>query len=354
MASTMASTTISLNRELQVRKEMIMKIKILFLLLAFHYSIALAQDNDNERFITKLTVLDANEKVSQHLFNSVIPKFDGAEIMSLVEQANLQLKQAEENGFKHLQPTIAPMLALGNQASCSAINSEACPDSRAIIERINRLINRDAGTGVITLATNQGAQTIKLFESIVEPHCSDSPSLRCAMAVNVAENLWEISGLYRAIANTLNQEDKLTSTAKLTLLDRQWRSYKNDTIKLWPQEVLLSSLTFRPNERGFSPPPNYKILSLRPSLGLSYLSDASPDFSPTINVDLIGIYWWKYHGSKTSTGRGIAASLVWNGDDTAYGLTYHHNPKWSATLARSNENKVVFSVSFQLAYWLLK
>ncbi|MFT4629599.1 MAG: hypothetical protein ACI8PV_000713 [Dinoroseobacter sp.] len=138
---------------------------------------------------------------------------------------------------------------------------------------------------------------------------------------------------------------------------RKWQSYKDDTILLWPQEVLLNSLVFNPDQKGLSEAPNYKLLSLRPALRLSYLSDAKHHFQPTLNVDLLAVYWWRYgepDGASAQPGRGIAATLIVDGSDTALGLTYHHNPKWSATIAQGDDNDLMVSLSFQLASWFLK
>ena len=120
---------------------------------------------------------------------------------------------------------------------------------------------------------------------------------------------------------------------------------------------MLNSLVFNPDKEGLNEPPSYKLLSLRPAIGLSYLSDENHHIQPTLNIDLLGIYWWKYggeDGASAQAGRGVAATLILDGSDTALGLTYHHNPKWSATIAHGDDNDLVVSISFQLASWFLK
>ena len=228
-----------------------------------------------------------------------------------------------------------------------------CDQTSDLVLELNRKVNRDAGTGFVVLPSKEGNKSISLFESFIEQNCDQYPSVKCHSATQAAIDLWDIAGAFRSASNFFNQQEKSESLSKIDLLDKQWKSYKDDTIQLWPQETLLSSIFFRQNRDGFTPPPNYKILSLRPALGMTYLSDGSPDFQPTLNMDLLGIYWWKHQDGKAKPGRGLAASLVWSGDDTAYGVTYHHGPKWSATLASSDENDVVLSISFQLGYWLL-
>jgi len=249
---------------------------------------------------------------------------------------------------------ISPALTLlGRELSQAATREQ----SRLAIDKLNRLVARDAGTGFVVLPNSaKESSQINLYAQVIDTHCNSETTLICAQATELAKNLWWIAGEYRAFANNLNIHDKTSSLEFNERLEQQWQSYKNNTIKLWPQEVLLSSLSYRTSDQGLSAPPNYKLLALRPSIGLSYLSDQSHRVQPTINIDLLGIYWWQYGGDNgvaAKSGKGVSASLIWDGDDTAYGLTYHHNPKWSATLARGNENEVVISISFQLAHWLV-
>ncbi len=230
-------------------------------------------------------------------------------------------------------------------------------ESRMAINIINAKVARDAGSGFVMLPkSDQETIQINLYAEVIGTHCNDEASLMCNQATTLAKNLWWVAGEYRAFADSKNASDKIASLAFNQRLDNQWRSYKDDTIKLWPQEVLLNSLVYRTSDKGLSAPPSYKLLGLRPSLGLSYLSDQRHRIQPTLNLDILGVYWWRYGGDNGVTaqpGRGISASLVWDGDDTAYGMTYHHNPKWSATIAHGDENDVVFSISFQLAHWLV-
>lgn len=223
------------------------------------------------------------------------------------------------------------------------------------LEGINASVNRDAGTGFVILPNKKGNKTeISLYDDILAKNCRDEASQKCTQAFNFAASLWWIAGQYRRLANNFNQDAKQQSLVFNQRLDSKWRSYKDDTIELWPQEVLLNSVVYSPSKRGLSAPPSYKLLALRPSLGLTYLSDQSHHIQPTINIDLLGVYWWRYSDAGAGPGRGVSATLVWDGDDTAYGLSYHHNPKWSATLAKGDDNDTVISISFQFAYWLLK
>ncbi|GHA04320.1 hypothetical protein GCM10008090_12070 [Arenicella chitinivorans] len=230
-------------------------------------------------------------------------------------------------------------------------------DKRDLIEQINRAVTRDAGTGFVQLPSTQNAVlSIDLYQLLAR-HCTDEPNTTCGQASALSQHLWQLSGQLRGIASTLNQKDVADSLTYQTKLDQQWRAYKDQTIKLWPHEVLLNSLIYQPKASGFSTPPAYKIMTLRPAIGLSYLSEADHRIQPTLNVDLLGVYWWKYQFSdrvSATPGRGIAASMVWDGSDVAYGLSYHASPQWSATIARGDDNDVVVSLSFQLAYWLFR
>jgi len=246
----------------------------------------------------------------------------------------------------------------GNALSNEITQATTAEQNRAAISKINRLVSRDAGTGFVMLPVSS-VQTnqINLFGQLIGAHCSEQTSLVCAEASMLAQSLWWVAGEYRAFADKKNIADKAASLEFNNQLDRQWRSYKDDTIKLWPQEVLLNSMFYQSASKGLSSPPSYKLLALRPSLGVSYLSDESHRIQPTINLDILGVYWWNYggkHNTEAQPGRGISASLIWDGDDTAYGLTYHHNPKWSTTIAHGSDNDVVLSISFQLAHWLIR
>jgi hypothetical protein len=251
--------------------------------------------------------------------------------------------------IKKIQPSLTTLSKQFDQANSAELKQD-------LVNKINRGIVRDAGTGFVLFPDTNGKNIeINLFYKLVDRHCQHAATTRCAQSTELALNLWFIAGEFRALADQLNQADREASLAFNNNLDSQWRSYKDDTIKLWPQEVLLNSMVFKPSNKGLSAPPNYKLLTLRPTLGLSYLSDQSHRFQPTINIDLLGIYWWQYGADgKASTGRGISATAIWDGDDTALGLSYHHNPKWSFTLAHGDENDVVVSLSFQLAHWFLK
>lgn len=299
-------------------------------------------------FNAATTKNEAEQQLNKAMFNKNLPTI--VSVSQTVTDIDQRLGTHIKAGFSFIEPIRKATYDLGLQAACA----EHCEDSAALIQQLNRRVNRDAGTAVVLLPTSNSSQSVSLLDDLITPNCSDSASPKCTNATLLAIDLWRIAGLYRSFANHLNTRDKQTSLKKLAELDQQWLSYKNDTIKLWPQEVLLSSLLFKQNHHGFTAPPNYKLLTLRPHLALSYLSDGSPDIQPTLNVDLLGVYWWQYQGSKANKGQGLAASLVWTGDDTAYGVTYHHGPKWSATLASSDEQDVIFSVSFQLGYWLLK
>lgn len=237
------------------------------------------------------------------------------------------------------------------------VNAGTLTQKSAAIIELNNSVNRDAGTAFLQLP-NGPHSTIELdlYEDIVNPSCSESTTENCAEAYTLAANLWWIANYFRSLPDFYNDDDIIDSLAFNQRLNKKWLSYKDDTILLWPQEVLLNSLVFKQEDHGFTEPPAYKLLSLRPSIGLTYLSDQDHKIQPTLNVDLLGIYWWKYAGEDgvmAQPGRGIAASLIWDGSDTALGMTYHHNPKWSVTIAHGNDNDVVLSVSFQLAAWFL-
>ena len=262
------------------------------------------------------------------------------------------------NRDKDLLDSLGKIVTPLDDLRAAAESAETPEEKRAAILNINKSVNRDAGTGFVVFPDANGQPLqLNLFSEVIAANCLPQATSRCGRAAELAQTLWMTAGGYRALSDALNAEDKAASLAYNERLDRKWRSYKDDTIKLWPQEVLLNSIVYQPEESGLSEPPSYKLLALRPALGLSYLSDDSHHFQPTINVDLLGVYWWQYggeSGAEAQPGRGISASLVWDGDDTAYGITYHHNPKWSATLAHGDENDVVVSISFQLAHWFIR
>jgi hypothetical protein len=298
---------------------------------------------------------DAYQKLNQTLLetkNSSNYKSNGLEVT--LERINCYLKsQMTENKLHaELINEIQPPL---NQIIQQFIHANSMERQHELINSINRNIVRDAGTGFVLFPNTNGKNVeINLFYRLIDRHCQTEATKRCADSATLAQNLWSIVGEFRALADQLNQQDKKASLAFNNSLATQWRSYKDDTIKLWPQEVLLNSMVFKPSKKSLSAPPNYKLLTLRPALGLSYLSDQSHRFQPTVNLDLLGIYWWQYGANgKASMGRGISATAIWDGDDTALGLSYHHNPKWSLTLAQGDDNDVVVSLSFQLAHWLV-
>lgn len=245
-----------------------------------------------------------------------------------------------------------PLRDLGQLFSQASTQRE----KRSAINAINSQVARDAGTGFVVFPSiDNKTLEINLFSTLINQACGLKASAECARSTELAQNLWWIAGEYRGFSDHLNQYDKKSSSVFNQNLDTQWRSYNEDTLQLWPQEVLMNSIIYQPSKQGLSSPPRYKLIGLRPSIGLSYLSDQSHRVQPTLNVDLVGVYWWEYgNDNKAQTGRGIAATLIWDGDDTAYGLSYHHNPKWSFTIAHGNDNDIVVSMSFQLAHWLLK
>ena len=296
--------------------------------------------------------VDLDRAQATSKLNNFLLTHDAQHSLSLEEAITMALSRLETHQVEPYPAIHEPMSAIADKVKTCW--QGPCEKRLSIVEKINRDINRDSGTGVVVLPSTNGISNINLFSDVIEPNCSSKASQQCAEAAKAAIDLWNIAGSFRGFANYLNQQEKSDSLATLSLLDTQWKSYKEDTIKLWPQETLLSSIVFKQNKDGFTAPPNYKLLALRPSLGLTYLSEGSPDFQPTVNMDLLGLYWWKYEQGKAQPGRGLAASLVWSGDDTAYGLTYHHNPKWAFTLAHSNQKDIVFSISFQVGYWLLK
>lgn len=298
---------------------------------------------------------DAYQRLNQTLLQTNSSGSNvGDSSVTTLERINCYLKSqiAEDELHAELIKEIQPSLAkLGKQFD----QANSAELKQALINSINRDIVRDAGTGFVMFPrANDKKFEINLFYKLIDRHCQKVATKRCAQSTELAQNLWFIAGEFRALAGQLNQADKKASLAFNNNLDTQWRSYKDDTIKLWPQEVLLNSMVYKPSSKGLSTPPNYKLLTLRPALGLSYLSDQSHRFQPTVNLDLVGIYWWRYGANgKASMGRGISATAIWDGDDTALGLSYHHNPKWSLTLAQGDENDVVVSLSFQLVHWLV-
>jgi len=322
------------------------KIIILFSLVCGTNALACESPLENQG-IAKLNLKQATGALSRALLSlersKPNPTQNVADIDCYLE------KQTEF--FTRLDEIRLPLKTLGD----ALLTAQDLTDKRAVTNKLKRLIARDASTGFVQFPNSkESAVSFNLFNELVNTYCSDEGSRACGYATDLAKKLWWIAGEYRSFADTVNQDDKVASLEFIEKLDRQWRSYKNDTIKLWPQEVLLNSLTYKPNSQGLSPPPAYKLLALRPALGLSYLSDQNHRIQPTINVNLLGIYWWQYDDTSASAGRGLSASLIWDGDDTAYGLTYHHNPKWSATLANGDKNDIVVSISFQLAHWLLR
>lgn len=280
------------------------------------------------------------------LTNATIDDLNQADVVCLLNN-----NKTLYAGLESALPTIQVWLELRQRTDLSQ------DEKRHAIEQINRAVTRDAGTGFVQLPSTQDAVLAVDLYQILNTHCTAQPSKRCGEASMLTRKLWHLSGQVRAIARNLNQSDVADSLTYQTKLDQHWRAYKDETIALWPHEVLLNSMAYQPKASGFSAPPAYKIMALRPAIGLSYLSEADHRIQPTLNVDLLGVYWWKYHDSErisASPGRGIAASMVWDGSDVAYGLSYHASPKWSLTLARGDENDVVVSLSLQLAYWLFR
>lgn len=294
-----------------------------------------------------IDIKTAKRELQQVFYTSEPPNLASDQILCILDAAIKWYGPAEE--LAHSLRSI----------SASLDQVESPQQKRQLISHINQNVMLDRGTGYIALPRLSEAQRyqrreIDLNHLLETQGCTQTASKQCRRSLNFATKLWYIAHNVRAWSDQLNQSDKTASVKYQSNLAQQWRSYRQDTIKQWPQEVFLNSLFYRPRKEGLSTPPNSKLLFLRPALGLSYLSDNNPDFQPTLNLDLLGIYWWRYQDNLAGEGRGLAASLVWDGDDTAYGLTYHHNPNWAITLATSNENDVIVSVSFQLAYWLLK
>lgn len=294
----------------------------------------------------------ATQLLNQALFNSNRLKSEPKTNLARIDcylLTQVETNKSHSNTLGKIQPPLKNLGQLFSQANTSQEKREA-------INAINSQVARDTGTGFVLFPNiGGGSIEISLFSKLIDQACGLEATSECAKATELAQNLWWIAGEYRGLSDHLNQDDKSSSLVFNQNLDTQWRSYKEDTIKLWPQEVLLNSIVYQPSKQGLSSPPSYKLLGLRPSIGLSYLSDQKHRIQPTINVDLLGVYWWKYGSdNKAQAGRGIAATLIWDGDDTAYGLSYHHNPKWSFTVAHGDDNDVVVSVSFQLAHWLLK
>lgn len=300
------------------------------------------------------TLEQAKNQLSNHLLaQDQAPFKQDRTATQMIESIDCYLSVIARH-IKSLQLTAPQLKDLG----LALANSKSSDSARNALNRINRSINRDAGTGFLQFPNGDDSTLeIDLFEDFLTPTCTKYASDSCAQSLAVAQHLWWIGGYYRALADNYNESDINASLAHNDRLVRMWKSYKDDTILLWPQEVLLNSLVFSPAKKGLSEPPNYKLLSLRPALGLSYLSDANHHFQPTLNIDLLGVYWWRYggvDGATAQTGRGVAATLIVDGSDTALGLTYHHSPKWSATIAHGDDNDLVVSLSFQLASWFLK
>lgn len=233
-------------------------------------------------------------------------------------------------------------------------------DKQQLITTLSRSLMQDRATAYVVFPMYNPDKQIRrnelnLIELLKQGGCSEQATNQCAKSLSAAKHLWLVVQNARGWANLLNADEKQASLEFNKNLKQQWQSYRQDTVKLWPQEVLLNSIVYsRTKEQGLAAPPSSKLFFLRPSLGISYLSDDEHHLQPTINIDLLGRYWWRYQDNKAGQGRGLSLSLIRSRDDTAYGVTYHHNPKWSATLATSDENDLVFSLSFQLGYALLK
>ncbi|MFT5137775.1 MAG: hypothetical protein ACI9XU_001819 [Arenicella sp.] len=300
------------------------------------------------------TLVQRKKRLPNHLLAQDQAPFKQDRTATQMTESMVCYLNAIAQHIQLLQQTAPQLKQLG-----LALENSNSPDStRNALNRINRSVNRDAGTTYLQFPNdNDSTLDIDLFSDFLKPTYTKYASDSCAKSLSVAQHLWWIGGIYRALAGNHNKSGINASLTYNDRLVRKWQSYKDDTILLWPQEVLLNSLVFNPDQKGLHEPPNYELLSLRPALGLSYLSDAKHHFQPTLNVDLLGVYWWRYggpDGASAQAGRGIAATLIVNGSDTALGLTYHHNPKWSATIAQGDDNDLVVSLSFQLASWFLK
>ena len=302
---------------------------------------------------SSLTQQQATQLLDQWLLNPFArPVADRPRPAPTVSEIKCYL--LEQSNKLPILSRVAPEL---ERIATTILEAENAEQRGAAIIKLNDLVNRDAGTAFVLLPDESGSSVeFDLFKDFLGPSCSTVSSPNCANSYSLAAHLWWIAGYYRSIPDYYNDENIIDSLAFNERLNKKWLSYKDDTILLWPQEVLLNSLVFKQEDRGFTEPPSYKLLSLRPSIGLSYLSDEDHHIQPTLNVDLLGIYWWKYGGADgvmAQPGRGLATTLIWDGRDTALGLTYHHNPKWSATIAQGDDNDLVLSISFQLAAWFL-
>ncbi len=297
--------------------------------------------------LNELALKEASARLNQELFSTRVLETSDS-IASKLKNIETLLDTHAERGFNTFNNLRPALLQLGYRAvECET----RCADKNAVVAALNKEINRDAGTATVLLTSNSGPLTLNLFDDFLTPNCTSTGSTQCKYATDAAIDLWRITGFYRSFSDQLNSDSKTASKAHLSQLEKQWMAYKDETIKLWPQEVLLSSIFYRQNNEGFTAPPNYKLLALRPSIGLSYFSDGSPDLRPSLNVDLLGVYWWQYHGqdnADVTPGRGLSLSAIITDNDTALGLSYHHGPRWSATVAHSDDNDLVFSVSVQL------
>lgn len=186
----------------------------------------------------------------------------------------------------------------------------------------------------------------------------------CIAATRTYFILLDLIGLQHGI-NSLLLADNLAATVQYIVdLDARWELYFSAGRALLPWEVAANGWLARP-ARGFNEPPSYQLILLHPSPIVTTSGLSRDDMAAGIALDLVGIYAWRWDGTRMRSPFGLPGPLgdvplggaltltVDGNDDPGLGLTAYLPRNWSVGATVKSNGDVAMLLSVDLAKLLI-
>ena len=204
----------------------------------------------------------------------------------------------------------------------------------------------------------RGGLTLKIYDDILNPACTEIPSQTCSDAYEAAKRALQYAKV--AELEVFQSKGKL-KIAKLYLhvesLNAEWENYFQDARSQFPWELALNGYLYNKFDRKadgaiLQAPPRYQWILLHPSVALEYIDQANEgnQFRESVILEIAGYNWWNWENRDRDTALGLSFITSYSDRsgtrDVGFGAMAHYNHTLSlgGTLRKGGDPGVFISV----------